>query len=58
VRIMKSKKRLEHNQLIGEVLNDMSVAHARMVRRRIEHLIEREYLKRDEVDHSVYHYVA
>lgn len=61
VRIMKSRKSMDHNQLVGEIIQQ--VGHrfqpsVQIVKQTLESLIEREYLKRDEKDRKVYHYVA
>jgi len=61
VRIMKARKTLSHNDLIGEALRQSShrfAADAMYVKRRIESLIEREYLQRDKDDRRVYNYLA
>jgi len=50
VRIMKSRRSLDHNALIAEVakqLNDKFTADPAFIKKRIESLIEREYLERD-----------
>jgi cullin 3 len=61
VRIMKARKTLTHNELIAEVTKQLSVRFnpsPQFVKKRIESLIEREYLERAEDDHKVYNYVA
>jgi cullin 3 len=61
VRIMKARKSLGHNELIAEVTRQLSVrfnASPQFVKKRIESLIEREYLERALDDHRVYNYVA
>jgi len=61
VRIMKARKRLEHQQLIAEVFKQLQSRfhpEAIEIKRRIENLIEREYLERDQDDKRVYQYVA
>jgi cullin 1 len=60
VRIMKSRKTLTHAELVGEVIKQLSffTPDPSVVKRRIEHLIEREYLERDEEDSSKYVYLA
>nr|CEL70222.1 TPA: cullin homog, putative [Neospora caninum Liverpool] len=59
VRIMKTRKELRHNLLIAEVSSQLSFkCDPAMLKKRIEALIHREYLKRDDADHSVYIYVA
>jgi len=61
VRIMKARKALHHNDLIAEVTRQLSVrfnAAPQFIKKRIESLIEREYLERSTDDHRVYSYVA
>jgi cullin 3 len=61
VRIMKARKSLGHNDLIAEVTRQLSVRFnpsPQFVKKRIESLIEREYLERTLDDHRVYSYVA
>jgi len=61
VRIMKARKTLHHNELIAEVTKQLSVRFTpspQFVKKRIESLIEREYLERSLDDHRVYMYVA
>ena len=61
VRIMKARKSLGHNDLIAEVTKQLSVrfsASPQFVKKRIESLIEREYLERALDDHRLYNYVA
>jgi cullin 1 len=60
VRIMKARKEMKHNQLIAEVLNQLHFfrPQPKSVKRRIEHLIDREYLERDEDQSNVYRYLA
>ena len=61
VRIMKTRKTLEHNQLIIEVSKQLShrfVTDASFIKKRIEGLIEKEYLERDQSDRRLYHYLA
>jgi cullin 3 len=61
VRIMKARKILTHNELIAEVTKQLSVRFnpsPQFVKKRVESLIEREYLERAEDDHKVYNYVA
>lgn len=61
VRIMKARRTLEHNLLIGEVTRQLvsrfqpSPAH---IKKRIESLIEREYLERGSRDRRIYQYLA
>jgi len=61
VRIMKARKLLNHNDLIAEVSRQLSarfVPDPQSVKKRIESLIEREYLERDEKDRKLYQYLA
>mmetsp|Transcript_13518 Transcript_13518/g.15845 ORF Transcript_13518/g.15845 Transcript_13518/m.15845 type:complete len:774 (-) Transcript_13518:280-2601(-) len=60
VRIMKARKTLEHQELMSEVLRHLHFFSPvpRTVKRRIEHLIEREYLRRDENNPSRYIYIS
>ncbi|CAK9005115.1 Cullin-1 (OsCUL1) (OsCUL1-1) [Durusdinium trenchii] len=60
VRIMKARKRMNHTALITEVLAQLHFFKPAIsqVKRRIEHLIDREYLERDEEEANVYKYLA
>lgn len=61
VRIMKARKTLNHNDLIAEITRQLSNRFQpapMFIKKRIESLIEREYLERAEDEHRVYHYVA
>jgi cullin 3 len=61
VRVMKSRQRLFHNELITEVTKQLQprfMPDPTVIKKRIESLMEREYLKRDENDSRVYRYVA
>jgi len=61
VRIMKSRKALEHNLLIAEVTQQLKVRFMpdpNMIKKRIESLIEREFLERDKDDWRTYKYLA
>ena len=56
---MKARKVLAHNLLVSEVLSQLVFpAAAPDVKKRIESLIEREYLERDEDSASTYKYLA
>lgn len=61
VRIMKSRKKLDHQTLILETSKQL-LQHfkpdPKFIKRRIEDLITREYLSRDESTPNVYNYVA
>lgn len=61
VRIMKSRKKLAHNTLIMEVTNQLRsrfMPSPVLIKKRIECLIEREYLARTPEDRNTYNYVA
>jgi cullin 3 len=61
VRIMKARKSLQHNALIAEVSKQLSnrfVPNPQQIKRRIESLIEREYVERSRADRRVYNYLA
>jgi len=61
VRIMKSRKQLNHNQLVTEVveqLNKRFQPSPLIIKKRIEGLIEREYMKRSDNDRKLYIYLA
>eukprot|EP00611_Tribonema_gayanum_P003660 TRINITY_DN128_c5_g3_i3.p5 TRINITY_DN128_c5_g3~~TRINITY_DN128_c5_g3_i3.p5 ORF type:complete len:118 (-),score=68.99 TRINITY_DN128_c5_g3_i3:518-871(-) len=61
VRIMKARKALGHNALVAEVTkqlqNRFNPAPV-FIKKRIEALIERDYLQRDEKDRRTYVYLA
>jgi len=61
VRIMKSRKTMEHSNLISEVTKQLSsrfMPNPMVIKKRIESLIEREYLERSKADRKVYNYLA
>jgi len=61
VRIMKARKTMSHNDLIAEVTKQISVRFnppPQFIKKRIESLIEREYLERSQDDHRLYVYIA
>ncbi|KAH9259759.1 hypothetical protein BASA81_002181 [Batrachochytrium salamandrivorans] len=60
VRIMKSRKRLNHNLLVSEVVNQLRHFKPlpKTIKKKIEHLIERDYLERDDTEQNVYKYLA
>ncbi|KAL0486546.1 cullin [Acrasis kona] len=60
VRIMKARKVLTHNELIQQVTQQVSlfVPDVKMIKNRIEALIEKEYIEREEKDLNIYKYCA
>ena len=60
VRIMKTRKSLNHNNLISEVLSQLVNFNSepRFIKKRIESLIEREYLERNSENRDFYNYLA
>ncbi|XP_033097414.1 cullin-3-B-like isoform X2 [Anneissia japonica] len=61
VRIMKSRKRRQHNILVSEVTEQLKsrfLPSPVVIKKRIESLIEREYLARTPEDRKIYTYVA
>ncbi|KAJ5142272.1 hypothetical protein N7476_003869 [Penicillium atrosanguineum] len=61
VRIMKQRKKLTHSQLMTETLTQLStrfVPDVAMVKKRIESLIDREYMERLSEEPPTYGYVA
>jgi hypothetical protein len=59
VRIMKARKAIDHRDLIGEVMAQLKFpATAADIKKRVESLIEREYMERVEGDRSKYKYLA
>jgi cullin 1 len=60
VRIMKARKTLQHQQLISEVLSQLAFfkPNPKLIKRRIEALIDREYLERDPESTTTYRYLA
>ena len=57
---MKNRKQLEHDKLIEEVRSQLMNFQPGMqqIVSKIENMIEREYLARDEKDEKVYKYLA
>lgn len=59
VRVMKTRKTLAHNLLISELFSQLRFpAKAVDLKKRIESLIDREYMARDKEDSHLYHYIA
>ncbi|XP_020216722.1 cullin-3A [Cajanus cajan] len=60
VRIMKSRKLLDHNNLVAEVTKQLQsrfLPNPTAVKKHIESLIEREFLERDARDRKMYRYL-
>jgi len=61
VRTMKARKTMEHSNLIAEVTKQLSSRfkpNPLVIKKRIESLIEREYLERSKTNRKVYNYLA
>jgi len=61
VRIMKGKKKLAYQDLINAVIEAVGKRFHPVVadiKKRIDDLVEKEYLRRDEADTNLFHYVA
>lgn len=61
VRIMKARRVLDYNSIVTEVTRQMSgrfVPVATDIKKRIESLIEREFIERDVADRKMYRYLA
>jgi len=61
VRTMKARKTLKHQELMQEVIQQLSQMFKpdiKMIKRRIEDLISREYLERDSENSNVFKYMA
>lgn len=59
VRIMKMRKSLQHNLLVTEVVGQLKFSiKPADIKKRIESLIERDYLARDEQNPNQYNYLA
>ena len=59
VRIMKARRRLSHVELTGEIMTHVTffVPDVKTVKQRIERMIEKGFLERDETDAKIYVYV-
>ncbi|CAM9451049.1 unnamed protein product [Heterosigma akashiwo] len=58
---MKARKTLGHNDLISEVTRQLSTRFSpqpQAIKKRVESLIEREYLERAQSDRRTYNYLA
>ncbi|GAB5032854.1 ubiquitin-protein cullin 4 [Nannochloropsis oceanica] len=59
VRIMKARKKLSHNLLLSELFGQLKFPATPVdIKKRVESLIERDYLCRDDTNPSIYNYVA
>lgn len=59
VRIMKARKTLSHKLLVSELIAQLKFAvQPSDLKKRIESLIDRDYLERDANDSQIYHYLA
>jgi len=59
VRVMKARKELVHQQLMAECLKQLRFdAEPKQIKKRIEALIENDYLERDANNNTLYHYKA
>ncbi|OAY79241.1 cullin-3B-like [Ananas comosus] len=61
VRIMKSRRVLDHNSIVTEVTKQLQsrfLPNPVVIKKRIESLIEREFLERDKADRKLYRYLA
>ena len=61
VRILKARKQMRHNQLVAEVTEQLRrrfTPSPIVIKRRVENLIEKEYLTRSQQDRSLYIYQA
>lgn len=59
VRISKARKIIRHNELIPEVARQIEMFRAQpgFIKKQIDGLIEREFLRRDDEDRALYHYI-
>lgn len=61
VKVLKSRKRIDHNTLIAEatkILSNKFQPDPQQIKKRIEGLIERDYMERDKDDRRFYKYMA
>lgn len=61
VRIMKARRNLDHNSIISEVTRQLASRfnpNPTVIKKRIESLIEREFIERDQNDRRLYRYLA
>ncbi|KAJ2159908.1 Cullin-4A [Coemansia sp. RSA 552] len=58
-RVMKARKTLEHGALVTELMGQVNFnVAAAEIKERIEVMLDRDYIQRDDADTSTYHYVA
>ena len=61
VRILKARRVLEHSNVVSEVITQLSprfVPNPSVIKKRLESLIEREFLERDRENRKLYRYLA
>lgn len=61
VRIMKARKSMSNQQLVSEIVTQLSSRFqpkVSLIKQRIEHLIEQEYIERDSKDRYLFHFVC
>lgn len=60
VRVMKARRHLTHAELVAEVLSQLNLfrPEPRLIKTRLEDLITRDFLSRDEKESQLYHYMA
>jgi cullin 3 len=61
VRVMKTRNRLDWNQLQVEVINSLKnrfIPDTRMLKKRLESLVDRQFMRRDENDPKIIIYIA
>ena len=58
---MKTRKALAYNELVVEVVNQLQqsfLPEAKMIKMRVDDLINKEYIMRDEENSQVFKYIA
>ena len=58
---MKARRTLHHNELVSQLIEHLKLRFTPdmvQIKKRIESLIERGYLKRDDDDKNIYFYLA
>lgn len=61
VRIMKGTKKMTHEELLVETIRALERSfqlQPKTFKRRVDDLIEREFIKRDDDDSALYHYIS